>query len=167
MNRKRILMWLAVACLCLTQGCASIISKSSYPVNITSRPSGAQYRVSDRTGKLVSEGKTPAVVTLKAGAGYFQPQRYTVALDLPGHGTREVPIEVGLDGWYLFGNFFFGGLIGYLVVDPLTGAMWELKDVHVNMDSVAASQLSQPSELRVVTLDQVPVNLRTSMVRIE
>lgn len=29
-------------------------------------------------------------------------------------------------GWYLVGNIFIGGLIGWLIVDPLTGAMWTL-----------------------------------------
>jgi hypothetical protein len=33
-----------------------------------------------------------------------------------------------MDGWYI-GNILFGGLIGILIVDPLTGAMWKLDDV--------------------------------------
>lgn len=32
-----------------------------------------------------------------------------------------------MDGWYV-GNIIFGGLIGLLLVDPITGAMWKLPD---------------------------------------
>ncbi|MDY5520178.1 hypothetical protein, partial [Campylobacter lanienae] len=28
------------------------------------------------------------------------------------------------------GNFIFGGLLGWLIVDPATGAMWNLKPEH-------------------------------------
>ncbi len=36
-------------------------------------------------------------------------------------------LEATLDGWYI-GNIIFGGLIGFLIVDPLTGAMWKLPE---------------------------------------
>lgn len=32
-----------------------------------------------------------------------------------------------MDGWYM-GNLLFGGFIGFLIVDPATGAMWKLDD---------------------------------------
>jgi hypothetical protein len=32
-----------------------------------------------------------------------------------------------MDGWYI-GNILFGGVIGFLIVDPATGAMWKLGD---------------------------------------
>ena len=47
--------------------------------------------------------------------------------------TSKIPYDVS--GWYAGGNLFFGGLIGYLIVDPMTGAMWTLKDLHVNLES--------------------------------
>lgn len=30
-----------------------------------------------------------------------------------------------MNGWYI-GNLLFGGIIGLLIVDPATGAMWTL-----------------------------------------
>ena len=40
-----------------------------------------------------------------------------------------------MDGWYI-GNIVFGGLIGWLVVDPASGAMWKLQDsVHGNLEA--------------------------------
>ncbi len=36
-----------------------------------------------------------------------------------------------MNGWY-WGNFAIGGLIGFLIVDPLTGAMYRIKDEEVS-----------------------------------
>jgi len=35
--------------------------------------------------------------------------------------------------WYLAGNIVFGGIAGWLIVDPLTGAMWRLSPKEVNV----------------------------------
>ena len=44
-----------------------------------------------------------------------------------------------MDGWYI-GNILFGGLIGMLIVDPATGAMYNLPDrVDINLDQDASS----------------------------
>lgn len=39
------------------------------------------------------------------------------------NGDRAVTLTTGPSGWYV-GNVVFGGLIGLLIVDPATGAMW-------------------------------------------
>ena len=36
-------------------------------------------------------------------------------------------LESEVDSWY-FGNILFGGLIGMLIIDPATGAMWKLPE---------------------------------------
>ena len=37
-----------------------------------------------------------------------------------------------MDGWYI-GHILFGGLIGFLIIDPATGSMWKLNEsVHVS-----------------------------------
>jgi hypothetical protein len=148
-----------------SQGCASIMGGSKQTVSITSQPSGAAYTIYNKKGQAIDSGTTPATVTLKAGAGYFSPQKYTVKLAKAGCRECEAPIEHGISGWYIGGNLIFGGLVGYLVVDPLTGAMWTLKDCHVEMDSEPRTQMMDDT-LKIVTLDQVPSVLRQSMVRI-
>ncbi|MGE4415546.1 MAG: hypothetical protein AB7D08_09530, partial [Bacteroidales bacterium] len=47
--------------------CASILSKSSYPLTINSNPSNAKVSITDRKGMEIYLGNTPAVVKLKAG----------------------------------------------------------------------------------------------------
>lgn len=119
--RCRILILLAALC----GGCASIISDRTYRVSITSSPGRAAFIVKDDRGRQVAAGTTPSTVILRASDGYFSPASYVVNFSLPGHAPSSVPIAGGIDGWY-FGNVLFGGLIGFLFVDPLTGAMWDL-----------------------------------------
>ena len=153
-------------CFTACTGCASIISKSNYPVNITSQPSGADITIVNKKGRVVYEGKTPTVVDLKAGAGWFQGQDYVVKFNKDGYETQTAQIEQKLDNWYLFGNIALGGLIGWVIVDPITGAMWVLEDVNVNLQPKPGSYLPTENKLHIVSLDQVPINLRPRMVRI-
>jgi len=140
-------------------GCATIVSKSSYPVNITSTPAGAEIEIKTSDGKVVFTGKTPTQVVLEAGKGYFSGEDYTVTFN----GKQTAQIERGLDGWYLVGNLFFGAVIGWLIIDPATGAMWTLSDLHVNLDSTASTQ---QNGLTVTTLDQVPDHLLPHLIKV-
>ncbi|KGQ53534.1 hypothetical protein IO44_11000, partial [Gallibacterium anatis str. Avicor] len=36
-----------------------------------------------------------------------------------------VNVTPKIDGWYI-GNILFGGIVGLLIVDPITGAMYKL-----------------------------------------
>jgi len=64
-------------------------------------------------------------VSLEPKRGYFKGQSYTVRIELEGYRSDEIVLQSKLSGWYL-GNVIFGGLIGMLIVDPLTGAMWNI-----------------------------------------
>lgn len=165
---RNILTLLCSLAICLTActGCASIVSKSNYPVNITSQPSDADITIVNKKGRVVYEGKTPTIVDLKAGAGFFQGQDYVVTFNKDGYETQTAQIERKLDNWYLFGNIAVGGFIGWLIVDPITGAMWVLEDVNVNLQPKPGSYLPTENKLYIVSLDQVPINLRPRMVRI-
>ena len=68
---------------------------------------------------------TPSTVTLKAGSGFFRSSDYQVEVRKDGHEQRAALIPARTDGWY-FANIIFGGLLGMLIVDPATGAMWHL-----------------------------------------
>lgn len=129
MNAKRCLNWFALATIILTSGCASIVSEKNYVVGIHSVPDRAKFTVTDRKGLIVAQGKTPAQVTLRAGDGYFKSARYTLKFEKAGYEDAIVPVNADLDPWY-WGNavFLYGALITALIVDPATGAMWELPD---------------------------------------
>ncbi len=149
----------------LLAGCASIVSKSEYPVSISSEPQGAGVTVANRAGQTVHTGETPTTVTLDAHAGFFKGEDYTVTFRKEGYASHTAQIARGADGWYIFGNLVFGGLIGWLIVDPATGAMWTLKDVHADLESITADR--GETGVRIVTLDEIPERLHSELVRIE
>ena len=107
--------------------CASIISNSKYPVVIDSAPSGVDFVIRDEDGEKVHAGKTPATIDLSSSAGFFDAAQYTVAFERADGADHEVELAATLDPWY-WGNFLFGGLIGFLIVDPATGSMWRFSE---------------------------------------
>jgi hypothetical protein len=64
-------------------GCASIVSKTSYPVLIRTEPKGSFVSITDRKGKEIFKGQSPATVNLKSGAGFFTKAEYQVRLSSP------------------------------------------------------------------------------------
>lgn len=90
-------------------------------------------------------GRTPASVTLSTRRGYFRGESYSVTTELAGHEPRHSKIEPSLDPAYLF-NVLLGGLVGMLVVDPATGAMWRFERSHgVRFDYAAPAHLGELS----------------------
>lgn len=149
-------------------GCASIVSKSAYPVTINSQPDQAEIAITDETGKTVHTGKTPTTVTLDTKRGYFKGKDYTVKFSKEGYAEYSAPIKRGVDGWYIAGNILFGGLIGWLIVDPLTGAMWTLpENLTVTLSKRETSLNKDNMGLRIVLFDDLPENMRSKLVRID
>ncbi len=112
--------------LCLS-ACARVVSHNIYPVVVESSPSGVPFIIKNQAGIQVESGITPQQVTLKANVGYFEAETYAVIFNKKGYQPGPFILDTSLDGWY-FGNLLFGGFIGMLIVDPLTGAMWELPE---------------------------------------
>lgn len=120
-------------------GCSSIISKSEYSVAINSNPSGANFEIVNRSGQKVQSGVTPNSVVLKSSSGYFKGETYTINIVKDGFIDKTYTMQSTMDGWYI-GNILFGGLIGMLIVDPATGAMYNLPDrVDINLDQDASA----------------------------
>ena len=71
---------LALALPALLSGCATIFGHSAYPVSVYSNPSGATVSITDKKGKEVYRGESPATVMLKSGAGYFSKAEYQVKI---------------------------------------------------------------------------------------
>lgn len=159
-----------VAGIMLT-GCATIFGKSGpQSISIDSDPAQAKVViVNTKQNQKVYEGVTPATVKLEKKEGYFSGRRYEVTISKPGYEDSVVFISPKLGGWYLAGNFVFGGLIGWLIVDPATGAMWNLSPDSIN-ETLGSKQTTgtrlSPNEIRVVLLDQVPDPMRSRMVPI-
>lgn len=126
---KSTFLTLVIACtfICVfSTSCASIFSKSQYPVYINSVPEGAKISILSGRGILVFEGTTPSLVVLDASEGYFQRADYMITLSKPGFFEKQIHLQAQLDGWYLM-NLIGGGAIGFLIIDPMTGCMWSIK----------------------------------------
>lgn len=108
-------------------GCASIVSDSKPKVGLYSLPTNANYVIKDSNGGVVLKGVTPGAAILETSRGYFKSQSYTVTFQKDGYTETTVPLKSTVSGWY-WGNLLIGGLIGMLIVDPLTGAMYTLPD---------------------------------------
>ena len=140
-------------------GCASIFKSNQHELQLSSNPSGAAVAITDSTGSVVYNGSTPATVNLKTDKAYFSGETYTVRFTSAGQ-ERQVPIATKVRGWY-FGNLLLGGLIGMVIVDPLTGAMWKL-----DRDSVSVDFRSAENTVRVITIDEATDEMRSKMVPI-
>ena len=120
--------------LVLNVGCSSIICGTTQHVQFTSYPENAQIEIISARGEIINQAQTPTSITLKRGRGYFLGADLTVRALADGYEPKELPIPSRLNGWY-FGNILFGGLIGMLIVDPLTGAMYRFPDhVHIRFE---------------------------------
>jgi hypothetical protein len=158
------LAFLACASLVVLAGCASIVSKSEYPVAVTSNPTGADFVVKRSSGLPIASGVTPATITLSSSEGYFKPAKYTVEFRRKGV-VQSVPLTAKINGWY-FGNLLFGGIIvGMLIVDPATGAMWTLKDtVIATFQQTADAGTPGQRKLQIVDIDSLPMKYRGQLV---
>jgi len=148
----------------LFSSCASIVSKSTYPLSINSSPSNAKVSITDKKGKEIYLGNTPATVKLKAGAGFFSKAEYQVKFSSPGYDDKIVPITFKLDGWY-FGNLLLGGVIGMLIVDPATGAMWKIETEFLN-ETLSKSTASLDPEMKILNINDVPENWKSHLVKV-
>ncbi len=128
-------------------GCATIVSDKYYPVTINSLPTAADLEVRDESGAIEFTGQTPAVVRLAAGEAYFDKEKYTLKFTKENYKIHEKTIEASIDPWY-WGNFVIGGLIGMLIVDPISGSMFEIDETSYTATLEPTAGLpSSPSKL--------------------
>ncbi|WP_444920627.1 hypothetical protein ACJJID_17855 [Microbulbifer sp. CnH-101-G] len=162
---KKLALGAAITGLVMATGCASIVSDSSYPVSINSTPGGANFTIINEAGFDVHSGVTPDTVTLPASDGFFSSASYTVKYQMAGYNEQSFLIKAGMDGWYV-GNILVGGLIGWLIVDPATGAMWKLPEsAHVTLQPNTAA--APMGGLSIASIDEVPEEMKSQLVRVK
>lgn len=119
---------LALIAMGMMSGCATIVGEKTQRIQINSNPSGSEFSVKDEKGSIIAQGKTPQGITLeKSEGGYFGKKSYEITLTKEGLKTVTLPLKASANGWYVAGNFIFGGLIGWLIVDPFNGGMYTLR----------------------------------------
>ncbi len=147
---------LLIAVLCAS--CATLFGQSAPELlNIRTTPDQARVEIFDESGIKVYEGKTPTIASLEKKKGYFRGKKYSVKISKDGFVEQTLWVDTRVNGWYLAGNIVFGGLIGWLIVDPATGAMWTLNvnEVSTNLSTKTSSPSSEPAS-PAPALDTVP-----------
>jgi hypothetical protein len=161
MNLK--LKFLAIPAALLLSGCASIVSKSNWPITINSSPTEAKISIKDKKGIEIYTGNTPATLKLKSGAGFFSKARYQVTFEKVGYDKKVVPVQFKLNGWY-FGNIIFGGPLGLLIIDPATGAMFKLETEFLNETLTKSVASVDTKELKLLDINNIPAEWRNHLV---
>lgn len=145
--------------------CATIIGRSSpETLNVRSSPDQARIVIDDESGMKIFEGKTPTILTLEKKKGYFSGKKYRVTLSKEGFKDHYVSVDTHVGGWYIGGNLLFGGLIGWIIVDPATGAMWTLdtNEINATLESLqvptAAPQTLPPSQTPAAAPQPLPAS---------
>jgi hypothetical protein len=161
MNRRTLLLLLGASFgLIPFWGCATIVKGSEQKVLFQTDPNGASVAVYDADGMKVAAGQTPITLPLIKGDGFFKAAKYRVVFETPGYAKREIWISGELEGgWYIAGNLLVGGWIGWLIVDPLTGAMWRLSPENITADLDKNLASTDGEGLKIVLADQLPAEL--------
>jgi hypothetical protein len=148
----------------VASGCASILKGREQTVSFKSEPPAATVVISDAwQGREVQVGSTPFTTSLKRGAGYFKKAKYNVTFEKPGYRTEAIVLEGTPGGWYMGGNVLFGG-VGWLIVDPASGAMWTLEPEEVYVMLQRAAALGPPEHgLAIALLADLPPELASKL----
>ena len=127
---KSVCIWTLV-CLC---GCATILRTGSQHVRIESEPTGALVTIDQFT-----KTTTPAGVKLKRNQAHY------VHLEKPGYSSKDETLRPALNGGVFAYSWF-----GFVLVDFLTGALYDLKPdkLYVRLDKVSGSQLGREETSR-------------------
>src|SRR5690606_33555550 len=108
--------------VCLASGCATIVGDSTQMIPISSTPGDAEIAITDETGSVVYQGRTPASVVLhKSDGSYWGGKTYSVAISKAGYHQQTITLESSANAWYIGGNVIFGGRTGWLLVGARRG----------------------------------------------
>jgi hypothetical protein len=154
------ILFLVTVVVVLT-GCATLFSQSTYPVSITSNPEKAKITITNMQNVVIYQGVAPAVVNLTAGDGFFKAASYIVTFSKPGYDDSIYNLKSNLDGWF-WGNLLLGGVVGMLIVDPATGAMWKL-DPHVSVNMIPQNSVSS---LSIMDINEIPQKWKEHLIKI-
>lgn len=140
--KKQIFILGIVTTLLSFTSCATIVSGSKQTVKFESTPSEAKVFINE-----VEVGKTPFETKLE------RKKEHAIVIKLDGYKPYEVLLTKKFNAWYL-GNILFGGIVG-LIVDPITGAMYNLtpEQVNANLEKGTAFKSNDNGIYIAVSLD--------------
>lgn len=150
----------------LMSNCATIVSKSVYPLRIDTNPEDAKITITNRFNLNIFEGKAPASLMLNASSGFFQPEMYTIKIEKDGYAPRTISIKAEMDGWFC-GNILAGGLIG-IVIDAASGAMYKIEPniYNVTLQKETAG-LENQRGIQIMDINDIPEEWKEHLIKIE
>jgi hypothetical protein len=146
--------------------CATIVNQHDTQLTIKTVPREAAVTITNKKGKEVFKGESPAVTILKSTDKYLKRASYLVKITMPGYEEQIIPVRFKLNKWYSY-NWLLGGIIGYLVVDPLIGAMFTLETTYIKAVLVRSKSATEILALKIMDIAQVPHELKDKLVRIK
>jgi len=76
-------------------------------------------------------------------------------------------VKCSLNGWY-FGNIIFGGLIGLLIVDPATGAMYRLDVNYIDEPLTPTNTTADKGQtLKIMDINDLSQDMRSHLVSLK
>ena len=139
---NRLIGMLMVAAM--LSGCASLVSNSAWPVFIDNNSGPAEFVIKNSQDVEIARGKTPQIIILPSGAGYFTSADYSVHFSKTGYQSQGYRLASYLNGWYL-GNV--SNFLGFFI-DSATGAMWRLdEELIVTLPQTPRPALMSPTLL--------------------
>ncbi|MFM8342329.1 MAG: hypothetical protein ACKN9F_08940, partial [Methylomonas sp.] len=109
-------------------GCATMMNDSSKIVQVTSNVPQANFSIKNKIGNVVQNGVTPSSVNLNVSAGPYSGEKFLIDFTKDGYLPSTAVLDSEISGWW-FGNLLvFGGILGFAVIDPISGKMWTLPD---------------------------------------
>ena len=118
----------------LLAACASVVNGKKQDISINYNTDGVKVKVFDNNGTVVYDNISPYSIELERGKGYFKGRSYSIEASKEGYQTQTYSLKPEISNWYFFGNIVIGGLIGWVVVDPLTGGMYRLSPETLNIN---------------------------------
>ena len=92
----------------------------------------------------------------------FKKGIYTIHFEKEGFKKTTFTLTAGINGWY-WGNFAIGGALGFLIIDPATGALYRLKtEVNQTLDTEATTR----RDLVIKSRDELSVDEEKNLQRI-
>jgi hypothetical protein len=107
-------------------GCATIMNDSSNTVQINSNVPQVNYSIKNKVGLVVQNGVTPSAVNLKVSSGPYSGEKYLIDFTKDGYRSSTTVLDSEISGWWYGNLLLFGGILGFAVIDPISGKMWTL-----------------------------------------
>jgi len=124
--RKLMSYSIGLLALMYMSGCATIVGGgSNQPVSVQSTPGSASYSIQSSSGLEMSQGSTPATVSLP------RKNEYQIQVSLEGYRPQSTVLTRGINGW-IWGNLFVGWILGF-GIDFLTGSAYKLEPSFVQV----------------------------------